>query len=79
MIRGRMVDRASGSRRVRNSVDACRYVLDMCEEGFLAEEMEDDNDDMEADMMWDEEERLSARVGLRPEWAPFEVAAIVYD
>jgi hypothetical protein len=33
---------------------------------------------MEADMIWDDEERLSARVGLKPEWEPFEVAAIVY-
>lgn len=29
-------------------------------------------------MIWDEEERLSARAGLKPEWEPFEVAAIVY-
>lgn len=51
VMRGRMVDRASGSRRVRKSVDAWRYVLDMCDEEFLAEEMEEESDEMELDMM----------------------------
>jgi hypothetical protein len=74
-----MVDKASGSRRVRKSVDACRYVLDMCDEEFLAEEMDEDSDDMEADMIWDEEERLSARVALTPEWEPFVEAIVMID
>ena len=41
--------------------------------------MDEDRDDIEADMICDEEERLSeTRLWLRPEWEPFDVA-IVYD
>ena len=31
---GRMVDRASGNRRVRNSVEACLYIFEICEEAW---------------------------------------------
>lgn len=45
VISGRIVVRASGSRRVRNNVEACRYVLDMCEDCFA--ELGDESDDIE--------------------------------
>lgn len=35
VTRGRTVERASGKRRVRNSVDACRYVLEIFDDCLL--------------------------------------------
>jgi hypothetical protein len=67
VMSGRVVDRASGSRRVRKSVDAWRYVLDMCdEECCRADDRDDDRDDIEAERICDEEEKLSATFGLKP-------------
>lgn len=49
VIKGNRVDRDSGNRRVRNSCDACLYVLDICDgatRGLVdetREEMEVDN------------------------------------
>jgi hypothetical protein len=42
---GKMVVSASGKRRVRNKVDACRYVLEICD-AWRAEVL-DDSEDME--------------------------------
>ena len=50
--------------------------MEMCDVEFLAEDMDEESDDIEADMMWEEDEILSARDGLKPEWEPFEVAII---
>jgi hypothetical protein len=61
VMSGRMVDRASGSRRVRKSVDDWRYVLDMCEEEFCrADDIDEDRDDMEFERICCEEVKLSA-------------------
>jgi hypothetical protein len=38
VITGKIVERDSGRRRVRKSVDACRYILEMCEEPWREEE-----------------------------------------
>jgi hypothetical protein len=47
LMSGRRVDRASGSRRVRNNCDAWRYVLVTCEEcrALFAEESDDMEDE----------------------------------
>lgn len=45
MIRGCMVDKASGSRRVRKSCEDCRYVLDICDGEWR--EGVDDSDDID--------------------------------
>lgn len=56
-----MVDKASGSRRVRKSVDDWRYVLDICEEEFCrADVIDDDRDDIEFERICCEELKLSA-------------------
>lgn len=56
--KGRTVDRASGNRRVRNRVEAWRYVLEMWEDAELRpDEAEDASDVMEA-----ERPRACARV-----------------
>ena len=48
MIRGKTVDRASGRRRVKNSVEACRYVLDTWVDDGRADEI-DDSEEMDAE------------------------------
>jgi len=48
VMSGRTVDRASGSRRVRKSVEDWRYVLEILDEdGWRAEDTEDESDDIE--------------------------------
>lgn len=49
VTRGRMVDRASGRRRVRKSCDDWRYVLEMCEVDWRAEAVGEDRDDIDED------------------------------
>ena len=48
----------------------------MCDVECLADEIDEDSDDMEADMICEEEERLSVMVGLKPEWEPFVIAIV---
>jgi hypothetical protein len=64
VIIGRTVDKASGSRRVRNNVEAWRYVFDMCEEDeCLAEDRDEESEDIEVDRPCDDE-CVSVAVGL---------------
>jgi len=60
VINGRMVERASGSRRVRNRLEACRYVLETWEEECREEE--EASDEMEDESAW--EGKFSVAVGL---------------
>jgi hypothetical protein len=63
VINGCRVERASGRRRVRNSVEACRYVRDTWVLDCRADEREDDNDDREAEILCVGEKPVSAVVG----------------
>jgi hypothetical protein len=58
VITGRIVERDSGNLRVRKSVDDCRYVLEICDEGCL-----EDMELREDDSSWDEVN--VSRVGVR--------------
>ena len=42
---GRIVDRDSGNRRVKNSCEDCRYILEICEEACRVEEDREETDD----------------------------------
>ena len=55
VMTGRIVERDSGRRRVRKSVEACLYILEICEE--VCREL-DDSEDME-ELRSCEEERVS--------------------
>lgn len=64
--RGKTVDSASGKRRVRNNVEAWRYVFDMCEDdGLRGEATEDDSDEIEAVRTRDWARPSDARYELR--------------
>lgn len=68
VITGWMVERDSGSRRVRKSVDDCRYILEIWDEVCREEELE--REEME-------EVRRLSRVGLRVvEIEPLEVMVL---
>lgn len=70
VMRGRSVVRASGRRRVRKSVEAWRYVLEMCEDCFE----DDDNDEMEVErMLCDMGLLVAVAVGLSASKAPLVV------
>jgi hypothetical protein len=62
VMTGRIVESDSGSRRVRKSVDACLYILEICEEACRVEE--ELRDEMEEESSWDDESvsRVGARV-----------------
>lgn len=70
VITGSIVERDSGSRRVRKRVDDCLYILDIWEE-FCREEVELEREDIE-------DVRRVSRVGLRVVVAtePLEVMAL---
>ncbi len=59
VMSGRRVDKASGSRRVRNSVDACRYVLEVFDEECRAE-VEEESDEMDDESRWFEKRSEAA-------------------
>lgn len=75
MITGRIVDKDSGNRRVRKSVDACRYILVICDEVWREEAEPSEEIEEESNC---EDERVSL-VGLRVvAMEPTEVI-LVYD
>jgi hypothetical protein len=61
VMTGRIVDSDSGNRRVRNNVDACLYIFEICEEACLEEDPEFEREEMLEESNWDED-RVS-RVG----------------
>lgn len=63
VINGKIVDRASGSRRVRNSVDDWRYVLEMEEAEAGRAEVDEAREAMEEEIALEDEKR-SVAVGL---------------
>lgn len=74
VISGWTVDRASGSRRVRNSVEACRYVLEILD-GVLRAEVDEPRDAIEDDSVW-AGTKLSVPV---PVPVPVGLKVAVYD
>jgi hypothetical protein len=69
VMTGRMVERDSGSRRVRKRVDDCRYILEIWDEA-CRKEVELEREEME-------EVRRVSRVGLRVvAMEPLEVMAL---
>jgi len=62
VIKGKTVDNASGNRRVRNSCDACRYVLEICD-GATRELVDETRDGIEVERTCDP--KASEAVGLR--------------
>jgi hypothetical protein len=58
---GKIVDRDSGNRRVRKSVEACLYILEICEEAWRVEEVL--REEMEEERSCDDES--VSLVGLR--------------
>jgi hypothetical protein len=61
VMTGMIVERDSGNRRVRNSVDDCLYILEICEEACRVEE--ELREEIEEESSWDDES--VSRVGLR--------------
>ena len=50
---GSRVESASGKRRVRNSCEDWRYVLDMCEDDWRDAAVEDASEDIDEDSIWE--------------------------